>query len=166
MLFLKKHYEKILLGSLLTVFIGLLVFQFHLWQQGQKIKIDGILEFTPPPPNYTSIDFEAQDSQFNVLASLSETPQWQKSEKRNPSSLNFTDFMLPYQMAFCPYCRKMIPATDFPPVNSDRESSCSLCRHVLKAPLRNKTNQIVDTDVCDAFFYRSSHYGMSERTFQ
>ncbi|MBP3394826.1 MAG: hypothetical protein J6M38_09925 [Lentisphaeria bacterium] len=70
MLFLKKHYEKILLGVLLTIFIGLLVFQFLLWQQGQQIKIDGILGFTPPPPNYTSIDFEAQDSPFNVLANL------------------------------------------------------------------------------------------------
>ena len=146
MLFLKKHYEKILLGSFLIIFIGLLIFQFLLWRQGQKIIIDGILEFTPPPPNYTSIDFEAQDSPFNVLAGLTETPRWVKSEKRNPSSRNFTDFMLPYQMAFCPYCRKMIPLTDFPPVNSDRESICSLCRHVLKAPLRNKLNVVVDTD--------------------
>ena len=146
MLFLKKHYEKILLGTLLIIFIVLLIFQFLLWQQGQKIKIDGILEFTPPPPNYTSIDFEAQDSPFNVLANLAETPQWLKSEKRLASSVMYTDFMLPYPMAFCPYCRKMIPAVDFPPVNSDREGHCSLCRHVLKAPLRNKLNIVVDTD--------------------
>ena len=146
MLFLKRHYEKILLGTLLIIFIVLLVFQFLLWQQGQRIKIDGILEFTPPPPNYTSIDVEAQESPFNVLANLAETPQWLKSEKRLPSSAIYTDFMLPYQMAFCPYCRKMIPAVDFPPVNSDREGRCSLCRHVLKAPLRNKLNVVVDTD--------------------
>lgn len=146
LLFLKKHYEKILLGTLLIIFIVLLIFQFLLWQQGQKIKIDGILEFTPPPPNYTSIDFEAQDSPFNVLANLAETPQWLKSEKRLASSVMYTDFMLPYPMAFCPYCRKMIPAVDFPPVNSDREGHCSLCRHVLKAPLRNKLNIVVDTD--------------------
>ena len=146
MSFLKKHYEKILLGSLLTIFIGLLIFQFHLWQQGQKIKIDGILEFTPPPPNYTSIDFEAQDSPFNVLAGLSETPQWVKSAKRNASSQNFTDFMLPYPMAFCPSCRKMIPASDFPPVNSEKEGFCSFGRHPLKAPLRSKVVVVVDTD--------------------
>ncbi len=146
MLFLKKHYEKILLGVLLTIFIGLLVFQFLLWQQGQQIKIDGILGFTPPPPNYTSIDFEAQDSPFNVLANLTETPQWLKSEKRRASSQDFTDFMLPYKMAFCPYCRKMIPARDFPEINSEREGHCSLCHHVLKAPLRSKVNVIVDTD--------------------
>lgn len=146
MLFLKKHYEKILLGVLLTIFIGLLVFQFLLWQQGQQIKIDGILGFTPPPPNYTSIDFEAQDSPFNVLANLTENPQWLKSEKRRASSQDFTDFMLPYKMAFCPYCRKMIPAREFPEINSEREGRCSLCHHVLKAPLRSKVNVIVDTD--------------------
>ena len=146
MLFLKRHYEKILLGVLLTIFIGLLVFQFHLWQQSQKIKIDGILGFTPPPPNYTSIDFEAQDSPFNVLANLTETPQWLKSGKRRASSLEATDFMLPYKMAFCPYCRKMIPARDFPEVNSERVGRCSLCHHDLKAPLRNKVNIIIDTD--------------------
>ena len=112
-MFLKKHYEKILLGVLLTIFIGLLVFQFLLWQQGQQIKIDGILGFTPPPPNYTSIDFEAQDSPFNVLANLTENPQWLKSEKRRASSQDFTDFMLPYKMAFCPYCRKMIRQESF-----------------------------------------------------
>ena len=145
-MFLKKHYEKILLGVLLTIFIGLLVFQFLLWQQGQQIKIDGILGFTPPPPNYTSIDFEAQDSPFNVLANLTETPQWLKSEKRRASSQDFTDFMLPYKMAFCPYCRKMIPAREFPAINSEREGRCSLCHHVLKAPLRSKVNVIVDTD--------------------
>ena len=145
-MFLKKHYEKILLGVLLTIFIGLLVFQFLLWQQGQQIKIDGILGFTPPPPNYTSIDFEAQDSPFNVLANLTETPQWLKSEKRRASSQDFTDFMLPYKMAFCPYCRKMIPAREFPEITSEREGRCSLCHHVLKAPLRSKVNVIVDTD--------------------
>ena len=31
-------------------------------------------------------------------------------------------------------------------INSEREGRCSLCHHVLKAPLRSKVNVIVDTD--------------------
>ena len=55
--FLKRHYEKILLAVLLSVFIGLLAFQLVLWQQNEQIQVEKMKEFKDPPPNYTSIKF-------------------------------------------------------------------------------------------------------------
>lgn len=146
MAFLKKHYEKILLGTLMTIFIVLLGFQFLLWQQGQKISVDKFKEFVEPPPNYKNIDFEAQESPFNVLVNLSEMLKWEKSPKRETGSKNYSDFMLPYAMALCPYCKKMIPASNFPPVNSEQLGECVLCLKPLRAPIRQVANLNLDSD--------------------
>ena len=65
--FLKRHYEKILLGLLLTVFIGLLAFQLVLWQRSQEIQVEKMKGFKDPDPNYTRIDFKSDKSPFRVL---------------------------------------------------------------------------------------------------
>ena len=46
--FLSKHYEKILLAVLLTVFIGLLAVQVLLWRQNEQIQVEKLKGFQDP----------------------------------------------------------------------------------------------------------------------
>jgi len=144
---LKKHYEKILLASLLTVFICLLVFQLILWQQGEQIQVISLKGFKQPPPNYVAVKFEADDSPYNQLARLANFPYWEKSVSRD-GRRNFTDMFLPYPLAVCPYCSRVIPSNAFPAVNTLERGVCpySDCRKTLRAPLRTVLAENIDTD--------------------
>ncbi len=145
--FLKKHYEKILLAFLLTVFICLLVFQLILWQQGEQIQVISLKGFKQPPPNYVPIKFEAVDSPYNQLANLAGFPYWEKSVSRD-GNRNFTDFMVPYPLSVCPYCNRVIPSNAFPAVNTLERGNCPYanCRKTLRAPLRAILAENIDTD--------------------
>ena len=71
--FLSKHYEKILLAVLLTVFIGLLAVQVLLWRQNEQIQVEKLKGFQDPPPNYQPVKFGDEKSPFLVLEIL---PRW------------------------------------------------------------------------------------------
>lgn len=145
--FLKKHYEKILLASLLTVFICLLVFQLILWQQGDQIQVMSLKGFKQPPPNYVAVKFEAEDSPYNQLARLASYPYWEKSISRD-GSRNFSDLFVPYALAICPYCNRVIPSNAFPAVNTLERGICPYpdCRKTLRAPLRTILAENIDSD--------------------
>lgn len=152
MVFLLKHYEKILLAVLLTVFIGLLAFQLVLWRQNEQIQVEKLKGFKDPPPNYQPVKFNDEKSPFRVLESLSGKPFFNKAQPRErnttqiDSQILFTDFMLPYPMALCPYCSRVIPANAFPA--GDGESKCPLedCRKTLHAPFNVVMEKDLDTD--------------------
>ena len=65
--FLKKHYEKLILAVLLTVFILLLVVQLFLWKESAAIQVEKLKQFRDPPPNYQTVRFEDEKSGFMVL---------------------------------------------------------------------------------------------------
>ncbi len=150
--FLLKHYEKILLAVLLTVFIGLLAFQVVLWRQNEQIQVEKLKGFKDPPPNYQAVKFGDEKSPFRVLETLSAKPSFNKAQPRErntariDSQILFTDLMVPYPMALCPYCNRVIPATAFPA--GDGESKCPLddCRKTLHAPFNVTSEKEQDTD--------------------
>ena len=118
--FLLKHYEKILLAVLLTVFICLLAIQVMLWRQNEQIQVEKLKGFKDPPPNYQAVKFGDEKSPFRVLENLPAKPSFNKAQPRErdtariDSQILFTNLMLPYQMALCPYCNRVIPANAFP----------------------------------------------------
>ena len=147
-----KHYEKILLAVLLTVFICLLAFQVVLWRQNEQIQVEKLKGFKDPPPNYQAIKFGDAKSPFRVLEDLPNKPSFAKAQPRErttdqiDSQIQFTDLMLPYPMALCPYCRRVIPSGSFP--SGDGESKCPLrdCQKTLHAPFNETSEKESDTD--------------------
>lgn len=144
--FLSRHYEKIILAVLLTVFIGLLAFQLVLWQQNEEIKVEKMKEFKDPPPNYTPVKFEDASSPFRALESLPEKPVWNRAHSREGNLDLFTDLMVPYPMALCPYCSRVIPAKYFP--TGDGADKCPFpdCGKVLHAPYNSSQESVQDSD--------------------
>ena len=150
--FLSKHYEKILLAVLLTVFIGLLAVQVLLWRQNEQIQVEKLKGFKDPPPNYQAVKFGDEKSPFLVLENLSKKPFFTKAQPRErntaqmDSQILFTNLMVPYQMALCPYCNRVIPANAFPA--GDGESKCPLedCRKTLHAPFNVVSEKEQDSD--------------------
>lgn len=152
MAFLLKHYEKILLAVLLTVFIGLLAFQLVLWRQNEQIQVEELRRFKDPPPNYQAVNFDDPKCPFRILENLASKPAFEPGKPRETAvpadggPLLFTDFMVPYPMALCPYCSRVIPATAFP--LGDGESKCPLedCRKTLHAPFSLAAGKDLDSD--------------------
>ncbi|MBQ9336023.1 MAG: hypothetical protein IJS14_01845 [Lentisphaeria bacterium] len=145
--FLKRHYEKILLGLLLAVFIGLLAFQLLLWQQNQEIQVEKMKGFKDPDPNYTRIDFTSDKSAFRTLAELPNKPFWTKPASRENSEtlMDFSDFMKPFPLAICPYCLRVIPAKSFPA--GEGAGACLFCNRTLHHPYSVEAeNANKDTD--------------------
>ena len=150
--FLKKHYEKILLAVLLTGFIGLLAFQLVLWRQNEQIQVEKLKGFKDPPPNYQPVKFDDEKSPFRVLNQMSSQLIFKKSEPRETavgpdgSPAQFTDFMLPYPMAVCPYCNRVVPANMFPA--GDGEGKCPFrdCGKTLRAPYNLAQAKDLDSD--------------------
>ena len=140
--FFTKHYEKIVLAGLLTVFISLLALQLALWNESEQIKVERLKTFVPPPPNYEKVKF---DSSYNILAELKIHPKWNAPHSRDGEK-EFTDLMTPYDMALCPYCEHIIPAAAFPKPNTLDSSKCPFCQKVLRAPLSSERNANIDTD--------------------
>jgi len=144
--FLKRHYEKILLVVLLSVFIGLLAFQLVLWQQNEQIKVDELKKFEEPGANYVYIKFDDPASGFRVLETLPEKPAWNRARSREGSLNLYTDFMIPYPMALCPYCLRIIPARCFPA--GDGEDQCLFpdCKKILHSPYNSTQSKEQDSD--------------------
>ena len=144
--FLKKHYEKILLAVLLTVFICLLAFQLVLWRQNELIQVEKMKGFREPPPNYQQQKFEDAASPFRALETLPEKPLWRVAMSRDGNQRLFTDLMVPYTMALCPYCNRVIPANSFPAGEGVGECPFPDCKKNLRAPYNLTQEKDLDTD--------------------
>ena len=150
--FLKKHYEKILLAVLLTGFIGLLAFQLVLWRQNEQIQVEKLKGFKDPPPNYQPVKFDDEKSPFRVLNTLPSQLVFKKSMSREASvsadgsPVQFTDFMIPYPMAVCPYCNRIIPANAYPVGDGEGKCPFSDCGKTLHTPYTLTQEKDQDTD--------------------
>ena len=103
-------------------------------------------EFKDPPPNYTPIKFEDASSPVRALESLPEKPVWNHAHSREGNLDLFTDLMIPYPMALCPYCSRVIPAKYFP--TGDGADKCPFpdCGKVLHAPYNSSQESVQDSD--------------------
>ena len=142
--FLKKHYEKILLAVLLSVFIGLLAFQLVLWQQSKLIQVE--MKVKTQVENYKHINFDAKDSPYLALQSLDKQVMWNTVSEPGLDRRIVSDFMVPYPMAVCPHCKRIIPVASFPTGEGMGTCPFNDCRHELSAPESFARGKNQDTD--------------------
>ena len=142
--FLKKHYEKILLAVLLSVFIGLLAFQLVLWQQSKLIQVE--MKVKAQVENYKHINFDAKDSEYLALQSLDKQLLWKQISEPGLDRRIVSDFMVPYPMAVCPHCKRIIPVASFPTGEGMGACPFNDCRHELSAPETFARGKNQDTD--------------------
>ncbi len=131
--FLKKHYEKLILGIFLLIFIGLLVHLGNLVRTNKELSVAEEKNKVPLRANYEKVakNMRAADALKNYL-------QWnpRKGVQNGKNAAEYSgDFIIPAQLTVCPICRKAIPVLDFKTPTSDGQYHCSLRGHVLTPPM-------------------------------
>ncbi|MBU8902195.1 MAG: hypothetical protein KOO69_05615 [Victivallales bacterium] len=145
--FLKKHYEKIILAFFLLAFVLLLVYLIDLSNSTTKITRSS-LEIPVIEPNYEPNDFSHKKYQTSYIFRKNCT--WNKSKARSDNDQIFTDLLIPFECARCPFGGKVIPLYYFfGPVDKPRH--CPLCNKALPRPkVKPKGPDIVnDSDLDD-----------------
>ncbi|MBR2364518.1 MAG: hypothetical protein IKA79_04895 [Lentisphaeria bacterium] len=131
--FLKKHYEKLILGVLLLIFIGLLIYLGILVRATRQLKIE---------EENTSVlraNYEKQAGKLSAEKEFRDFKQWVKApvsrEKKGSDFPEYAgDFIIPEALTICHDCRKAIPVTDFKVGTRDHKFYCTLKGHLLKPP--------------------------------
>ncbi len=141
MAFLRKHYEKIILGALLLIFILLLTLQLMILKKSEDINIDALLGLKDPRPDYKTINF--QDRDYNLIQDmLADTSMWQKYAQ----GALYEDLCTPPQLVRCPSGPHMIPAGDYPKQNAEKNKECSFCGKSIRALISDIVVTSEDSD--------------------
>ena len=128
--FLKRHYEKVILAFFLVAFVILLIYLIDLGTTARKIS-KAELQIPTIEPNYKKNNFSLQKYQTSYVFNKDCT--WNKSKARNAKSKIFTDLLVPFPCARCPYNFKVIPRYYFMgPIDHPRK--CPLCGKELQRP--------------------------------
>ena len=156
--FLKKHYEKLILGFLLLIFIALLIFLAFLVRETREIKAasgtstiytdDAKSKKIAEKPEYVINDTmkfslwnrkETADSGRTAAADNKKDDRKTVSAGNNEAENNeanyYEDFVMPIPLTICPECRKAIPEADFKFPREDGKYHCSLCLKALRPPM-------------------------------
>ena len=129
--FLKKHYEKVILAFFLIAFVLLLLYLIDLGNSTREISNEQ-LQIPIIEPNYKKNNFSLQKYQTNYI--FEKNCVWNKSIARDKKNQIFTDLMIPFKCARCPFGNKVIPRYYFlGPIDNLR--SCPLCKKKLKRPI-------------------------------
>ncbi len=123
--FLKKYYEKIILAVFLLVFIVSLILLILALSKSQEIKEED-LKFPMKQPEYKR--FGSDD--FNVQKNFISEKRWAKVNPRTEGGKDFSDMLVPFQIARCPNpeCQKLIPRSSFV-----ENGTCPICKYALRA---------------------------------
>lgn len=140
--FLKKHYEKILLAVFLGIFVIALLYQIDIITTAKEVtKKD--LELEAMTDNYKSQQVNFSDEKFKLQPTFMKKSNWRGSVARNKTDKYFTDLLLPFTMARCPHCEKIIPSWLI--LNAPHE--CPTCHGELREPENeNKREKLVIID--------------------
>lgn len=141
MSFFQKHYEKIIFAAFLLVFIISLIWLITLLTKSLEIKEEN-LEFPKKSPDYKALTPEKLAEECNAFENLKSDQGWKKTVPRNKDSIDFTDFLVPYKVARCPNCQKLIPRRAF---EADI-AKCPLCFCKLETPAPVETVPAGETD--------------------
>jgi hypothetical protein len=129
--FLKKHYEKIILAVFLLAFVFLLIYLIELSKSTRTITSSD-LEIPPINPSYTPNDFSHKKYQTNYI--FTNNCIWKKSVARSDKDKIYTDLLIPFKCARCPFGFKVIPRYYFlGPIDNPRK--CPLCAKALPRPV-------------------------------
>lgn len=133
--FLKKHYEKLILALFLLVFVFLLIYLIDLSKSTRTISRQE-LEIPVKEPNYRCTDFAQKE--FQVRHVFTNNCTWEKSKARVDKDNIYTDLLVPYKCARCPFNHKVIPRFYFMGA-IDNPRHCPLCGKALERPLVDPT---------------------------
>lgn len=167
--FLKKHYEKLILGVLLAVFILLLALQILLVRETGSIEVkEGDKVSYKPAAVYTADQQKEQRQKFNADKTFLTFKKWVPRNTGKEADSKFVDFVLPYPMTICPICRKAIPSNDFREKKSGTYyCSLSYPRHVLTPPMEIVQGDLhVDTDkdgIPDSYEKQMRRFNVNDR---
>lgn len=129
--FLKKHYEKLILAIFLIVFVFLLIYLIDLSKSTHTITRQD-LQIPTREPNYRKNNFSHKKYQTNYIFSKNCT--WEKSTARSDKDKIYTDLLIPFECARCPFGNKVIPRYYFfGPLDHPRK--CPLCGKALPRPV-------------------------------
>ncbi|MDD5729121.1 MAG: hypothetical protein PHV59_11210 [Victivallales bacterium] len=137
--FLKKHYEKLILALLLLVFVFLLFYLIDLSKSTRTITSKN-LQIPVKDPNYQCVDFSRRDYQIRYI--FTNNCEWQKSKARVDQDNIYSDLLVPYKCARCPFCNKVIPYFFFMGA-IDHPRHCPLCDKPLPRPPERDINRPV-----------------------
>ena len=129
--FLKKHYEKLILALFLLVFVFLLLYLVDLSKSTRTISRQE-LEIPVKSPNYVCTDFSQKEFQISYV--FTKDCVWGKSKARVDKDNIYTDLLVPYKCARCPFNHKVIPRFYFMGA-IDNPRRCPLCDKPIPRPL-------------------------------
>ncbi len=128
--FLKKHYEKLILAVFLIAFIFLLLYLIDL-SKSTKTITKSALKIPNIEPNYNPNDFSHKKYQTSYV--FTNNCVWNKSKARTDKDKIYTDLLVPFECARCPFDNKVIPRYYFlGPIDHPR--NCPLCDKALPRP--------------------------------
>jgi hypothetical protein len=138
--FLKKHYEKLILAFFLLVFVFLLFYLIDLSKSTHTITKQD-LQIPTREPNYRKNDFSHKKYQTNYI--FTQNCTWDKSTARSDKDKIYTDLLIPFKCARCPFGNKVIPRYYFlGPIDHPR--NCPLCGKALPRPPAGGVIEIAD----------------------
>jgi len=132
--FLKKHYEKVVLAFFLLVFVFLLFYLIELSKSTHTITRED-LQIPTREPNYRKNDFLHKKYQTNYI--FTKNCGWNKSTARVDKDKIYTDLLVPFECARCPFGNKVIPRYYFFG-QIDHPRNCPLCDKPLPRPLTER----------------------------
>lgn len=122
MLFLKKHYEKVILAALLFIFVLLLGFQILIILRAKDVDIDSVVGVRPPRPDYKKI--QPDDPAYELNAVFGEKKSlWAANQNKEGES----DVCEAAPLVRCPFGPHLIPVTNYPKQNAKQPGKCSYC---------------------------------------
>lgn len=146
--FLKRHYEKLILLFMLMAFIISMIHVLRIIQQTREVT-EASLQIPTRKADYEPQNPEA--AEFDVEGKFKSTSlKWEVSTAREKGNAeHFSDLVIPFAMARCPHCKKIIPRSYFqggPEANKDLKEGakpippgkCPLCDGELVMPPEKK----------------------------
>lgn len=144
----KKHYEKILFIVFLVLFVILFGFQTYSVLSQQDEQPEEKLKINLGRPDYKIIDFDNEKYRSKAVFAKNSV-----RIKGNPQLENMgIDLMIPPVLAKCPEGAHLIPITDFPENEKEKNKKCSFCGMQLRdVPLEkmdglDAEGRAIDTD--------------------
>ena len=141
MKFLKKHFEKMILALLLSIFAVALIYLYNIIEAAGNIT-ERDLQIPQPVNDYESVNVK-DDENYAIAMWMTKPAIWQLSEPRNTSDKmagEYSDLLKPPVMARCPHCQQFIPLVLF--LNGEK---CIFCRE--QEPLVKPTRDYSDLDI-------------------
>ena len=141
MLFLKKHYEKVILAALLLIFVLLLGFQIMIILRAKDVDIDSVVGVKPPRPDYKKIPPNDPAYELDTVFGDKKALWAENKNKENES-----DVCEAAPLVRCPFGPHLIPISDYPKQNAKKPGKCSYCEKEIRVLVSSLIITAEDSD--------------------